>query len=252
TGAPVRAAMGALRAGAGLVTVACPRGIEPTLKSGYPDVMTLPLGDTEAWTEAMADELLARMDAYDALVVGPGIGRDERTGRFLEKLAGRIPPAVWDADALYWLAGSPRRLPGSVFTPHPGEAARMLGLSIAQVEADRQASVRGLARLTGGTVVLKGPASAIADGADPHGRVFLSPFAEPNLAVGGSGDVLAGVTGSLLARGLSPLLAACLGVYWHGLAGRLVSGEFPYRGNLASEIVQALPRALTEWLDAES
>ena len=252
TGAPVLAAMGALRAGAGLVTVACPRGIEPTLKSGYPDVMTLPLGDSEAWTEAMAEELLARMDAYDAIVVGPGIGRDERTGRFLEKLAGHTPPAVWDADALFWLAGAPRLLPGSVFTPHPGEAARMLGRSIAQVEADRQASVRELARLTGGTVVLKGPASAIGDGADPHGRVFLSPFAEPNLAVGGSGDVLAGVTGSLLARGLSPLLAACLGVYWHGLAGRLVSGEFPYRGNLASEIVQALPRALTEWLDAES
>jgi len=252
TGAPVLAAMGALRAGAGLVTVACPRGIEPTLKSGHPDVMTLPLGDSESWTESMAEELAARLGAYDAVVIGPGIGREERTARFLEILSKSTPPAVWDADALFWLAGAPRALAGSVLTPHPGEAARLLGCTIAEVEADRQAAVRELARRTQASVVLKGPASAIADGADPLGRVFVSPFAEPNLAVGGSGDVLAGVSGSLLARGLSPLLAACLGVYWHGLAGRLVSGEFPYRGNLASEIVQALPRALTEWLDAES
>jgi NAD(P)H-hydrate epimerase len=252
TGAPLLAAMGALRAGAGLVTVACPRGIEPTLKSGNPDVMTMPLGQGEHWNADMGRILKERLGQFDALVLGPGLGRDEGAKAFLGALGTELPPCVWDADALYWLAADPRPIKNAVATPHPGEAARLLGVSIEEVERDRMASVRRLAELTGAAVVLKGPASAVCQGGEGGDQVFLSPFAEPNLAVGGSGDVLAGVAGSLLARDVSPLLAACLGVYWHGLAGRLVSGEFPYRGNLASEIVQALPRALTEWLDAES
>lgn len=252
TGAPLLAALGALRAGAGLVTVACPRGIEPTLKSGNPDVMTMPLGEGDHWNADMGRILKERLGQFDAIVLGPGLGRDEGAKAFLDALGTELPPCVWDADALYWLAADPRPILNAVATPHPGEAARMLGVSIEEVEGDRMASVRKLADLTGAAVVLKGPASAVCQGGEQGGQVFISPFAEPNLAVGGSGDVLAGVAGSLLARDLSPLLAACLGVYWHGLAGRLVSGDFPYRGNLASEIVQALPRALTEWLDAES
>jgi len=253
TGAPFLAALGALRAGAGLVTAACPSALEPVLKAGCPDVMTLPLGEGEHWTAPMATRARERLAACDAVVIGPGMGRTPEAAAFLEALAdGPLPPAVWDADALFWLAGHPRRLENAVITPHPGEAARLLGVSIAEVEADRMGSVRALARLTGAAAVLKGPASAVCQGGQEGQPVYVSPFAEPNLAVGGSGDVLSGVAGSLLARGVSPLLAACLGVYWHGLAGRLVSGEFPYRGNLASEIVQALPRALTEWLDAES
>ncbi|GFK95172.1 Bifunctional NAD(P)H-hydrate repair enzyme Nnr [Fundidesulfovibrio magnetotacticus] len=254
TGAPFLSALGALRCGAGLVTAACPRGLEPVLKAGCPDVMTLPLGEGEQWDASMAAPIREHLEAWDALVIGPGLGRTPGAARFLEALlqGGPLPPAVWDADALFWLAAHPRRLERSVITPHPGEAARMLGLAIPEIESDRAGCVRRLAESTGAAVVLKGPASLICQGGDPSGSVYVSPFAEPNLAVGGSGDVLSGVAGSLLARGVSPLLAACLGVYWHGLAGRLVSGEFPYRGNLASEIVQALPRALTEWLDAES
>ena len=277
TGAPVLAAMGALRAGSGLVTVACPRGIEPTLKSGYPDVMTMPLGEGESWDASMAHDLLERLPQFDAVVLGPGIGRDTGASNFLSALAtaftpghagqkskhpsslgspssenSGLPPFVLDADALFWLADNPRALPGAVVTPHPGEAARILGKSISEVEADRLEAVRELATRLGSATVLKGPGTVICQGSGATPQVFISPFAEPNLAVGGSGDVLSGIVGSLLARNLSPLLAACLGVYWHGLAGRLVSGEFPYRGNLASEIVQALPRALTEWLDAES
>lgn len=271
------AAMGALRAGAGLVTVACPRGIEPTLKSGYPDVMTMPLGDGESWNAAMASTLIERLPQFDAVVLGPGIGRDAGASDFLSALVpafakgrsgsktksapgvtphtdgnGGLPHFVLDADALFWLADNPGALPGAVITPHPGEAARLLGKSISEVEADRLETVRELATRLGAAAVLKGPGTVICQASGPTPQVFVSPFAEPNLAVGGSGDVLSGIIGSLLARNLSPLLAACLGVYWHGLAGRLVSGEFPYRGNLASEIVQALPRALTEWLDAES
>jgi NAD(P)H-hydrate epimerase len=260
TGAPLLAALGALRAGAGLVTVACPAGIEATLKAGYPDVMTIPLGEGRQWSAAMAREAASRLHGFDALVIGPGIGRGEDTAGFLSELASVLQqgdqlPCVWDADALFWLAANPGRLgplSGSIITPHPGEAARLLGLETDEVESDRPAAARALAHRHGATAILKGPATLVCAGQDWSKPLFVSPFVEPNLAVGGSGDVLAGVMGSLLARDLSPLLAACLGVYWHGLAGRLVSGDFPYRGNLASDIAQALPRALTEWLDAES
>lgn len=261
TGAPLLAALGALRAGAGLVTVACPKGIEFALKAGYPDAMTLPLGDGEAWTAAMAGML--HLENYDALVVGPGMGRGPDAGAFLDALLARCtaigPNAqsisiLWDADALFWLAKHPEALailgPNAVLTPHPGEMARMLGLDIPSVEADRFAAARVLAQRSGATVVLKGAGTVLCSGGSAN--AFLSPFAEPSLAVGGSGDVLAGLTGSLLARAISPLQAACLGVYWHGLAGRLLSAQFPNRGNLASEIAGALPRALTEWLNAES
>jgi NAD(P)H-hydrate epimerase len=267
TGAPVLAAMGAFRSGAGLVTVACPKGVEPSVKAGNPDVMTMPLGEGELWSAGMAGAVLRELGRFDALAVGPGMGRGEGQAAFLAALAngmdeakdmrggGHCIPTLWDADALFWLAS--RRLPeavaaSAVFTPHPGEAARILGLATAQVESARMASVRALAGKLGGAVALKGPATLVCGGPDGASHVFVSPFSEPNLAVGGSGDVLAGVAGSLLARGLSPLLACCLGVYWHGFAGRLVSGDFPYRGNLASEIARELPRALTEWLHAES
>ncbi|MFZ5426199.1 MAG: NAD(P)H-hydrate dehydratase [Thermodesulfobacteriota bacterium] len=259
TGAPVLAALGALRSGAGLVTVACPAGIEPALKAGNPDVMTLPLGHGERWSASMAQALRTRMSDFDALVVGPGMGRGQDAAEFLSALGTDLPPSVWDADALFWLASKPVRLKDAVATPHPGEAARILGKTIPEVEASRASCVRELALAMGSTVALKGPGTLVCpaagvEGAPPSASppVFVSPFSEPNLAVGGSGDVLSGVAGSLLARDLSPLLAACLGVYWHGLAGRLVSGDFPYRGNLASEIAGALPRALTEWLHADS
>lgn len=254
TGAPLLAALSALRAGAGLVTVACPKGIEPTLKSGHQDVMTLPLGFGETWTAAMADML--HPENYDALVVGPGMGRGADTFAFLDTLlARRIPmPILWDADALFWLAQRPEGLatlgPNTVLTPHPGEMARLLGLDIPAVEADRFAAARALCERCGGAVILKGAGTVVCAAGSP--AALLSPFAEATLAVGGSGDVLSGLIGSLLARRTTPLHAACLGVYWHGLAGRFLSAQFPNRGNLASEIAGALPRALTEWLNAES
>lgn len=261
TGAPMLAALGALRAGAGLVTVGCPKGLEPVLKAGCPDVMTWPLGEEGClWSADMAALVRSRLGDFDAVVLGPGMGRGPDAAEFLAALAaGGLPPAIWDADALFWLAANPRDLGEAIVTPHPGEAARILGASIPEVEASRTRSVRELSTRLGAVAVLKGAGTLVCRGSGVAGMdpsrpapVFVSPFCEPNLAVGGSGDVLAGIAGALLARDLSPLLAACLGVYWHGLAGRVVSGDFPYRGNLASELVQALPHALTEWLDAES
>jgi NAD(P)H-hydrate epimerase len=115
---------------------------------------------------------------------------------------------------------------------------------VAEVEADRAGAAVRLARRARAVVVLKGPGTVVACG-DPSVPVILSPHAAPNLAVGGSGDVLAGVLGRLLAAGLPPLLAACLGVYWHGLCGLRLAADFPRRGNTAVEIADALPRVFS-------
>jgi len=256
TGAPLLAAMGAMRAGAGLVTVACPAGIEPAVKAGRPEIMTAPLPEPRpgaGWSADMAGAVRDLAAAADAVAVGPGLGRDAGAEAFLAGLfsPGPLPgPVVLDADALHFLAETPdlagRLGPRAVLTPHPGEMARLLMLSVAEVEADRPGAARALARRTRAVVVLKGPGTVIVDGSGPAGPacpVILSPHAAPNLAVGGSGDVLAGVVARLLAAGLPPLLAACLGVYWHGLCGERLAGRFPRRGNTAVDIADALPRA---------
>ncbi|NDY55147.1 NAD(P)H-hydrate dehydratase [Desulfovibrio sulfodismutans] len=251
-GAPLLCAMGAMRAGAGLVTVACPAGIEPAVKAGRPEIMTAPLPETSpgaGWSADMAEAVRDMATAADAVVIGPGLGRGDGGEAFLAGLFSPGPlsvPLVLDADALFFLADVPdlaaRLGPRAVLTPHPGEMARLLRLSVAEVEADRPGAARTLAARTGAVVVLKGPGTVIVDGSHAGSPVILSPHAAPNLAVGGSGDVLAGVVARLLAAGRSPLLAACLGVYWHGLCGERLSRRFPRRGNTAVDIADALPR----------
>ncbi len=252
TGAPHLAAMGALRSGAGLVTAACPAGIEARVKADRPEIMTASLAEKTpgaGWCAGMAGRVRELAAHADAVVVGPGLGRDAGAGEFLAALLapGPLPvPAVFDADALFHLAGRPELAERigrkAVLTPHPGEMARLLGISIEAVEADRPDAARRLGQATKGVVVLKGPGTVIVSGDDPDSPAVLSPHAEPNLAVGGSGDVLAGVIGRLVAGGPPPLLGACLGVYWHGLCGAFVSRRFPLRGNTALEIADALPR----------
>ncbi|MDQ7830528.1 MAG: NAD(P)H-hydrate dehydratase [Desulfovibrionaceae bacterium] len=252
-GAPLLCAMGAMRAGAGLVTVACPAGIEPGVKAGRPEIMTAPLPETSpgaGWSADMAEAVRNMAAASDAVVIGPGLGRSRGAGEFLAAffVPGPCPaPVILDADALFFLADAPdlsgRLWPGAVLTPHPGEMARLLSLSVAGVEADRPGAARTLAARSRAVVVLKGPGTLIVDGSDPACPAILSPHAAPNLAVGGSGDVLAGVVARLLAAGRPPLLAACLGVYWHGLCGERLAGRFPRRGNTAVDIADALPRA---------
>jgi NAD(P)H-hydrate epimerase len=251
-GAPLLCALGAMRAGAGLVAVACPAGIESAVKAGRPEIMTAPLPETSpgaGWSADMAESVRTMAAAADAAVLGPGLGRDNGAEGFAAGLfsPGPLPvPVVIDADALHVLAEIPdmagRLGPRVVLTPHPGEMARLLGVSVAQVEADRTAAARTLARRTRAVVVLKGPGTVIVDGGDPSVPAILSPHAAPNLAVGGSGDVLAGVVARLLAAGQPPLLAACLAVYWHGLCGGHLADDFPRRGNTAVDIADALPR----------
>ncbi|EGB13573.1 carbohydrate kinase, YjeF related protein [Pseudodesulfovibrio mercurii] len=244
TGAPHLAALAALRSGAGLATVACPAGLADAVKAGSPDIMTLPLGAGTAWTGDMAEAIKAELHRFDAVVLGPGMGRTpEARSLALELAAGCGLPMVLDADALFALAASPehlRSLPEqAVLTPHPGEMARLLDTATAEVQADRLGAVDRFLAACDATLVLKGAGTLVAD----RDMTCVSPFAEPNLSVGGAGDVLSGVVGALLAGGLSPMRAACTGVFWHGLAGRALNNEFPARGNLASEIANMLPHA---------
>ncbi|EFL51231.1 carbohydrate kinase, YjeF related protein [Solidesulfovibrio fructosivorans JJ]] len=247
TGAPLLAGLGALRAGAGLVSVACPGAVEIALKAGHPDVMTLPVGAGDHFGPDDARAVRDFVSTAGAVALGPGLGRHPDTGAFLRALLPLPSRLVLDADGLFFLATDPelKEKIGSevVITPHPGEAARLLGTDIPAVEADRLESARALAATYGCVAVLKGPATVVAA---PDGSAAVSPVVAPNLAVGGSGDVLSGLAAALACSPLSPLLAACIAVYWHGLAGARLAALYPRRGNLASEIADMLPRALTE------
>lgn len=242
TGAPHLAAMGSLRSGAGLVTVACPAGLADSVKSGSPDVMTLPLGTGTRWKASMKDSLLTELKRFDAVVIGPGLGRAAETSGFVLSIINDLQiPAVLDADALFALAGSPEAIhslrESMVLTPHPGEMARLMNTNATAIQSDRLGTVNKFTTRSAATIVLKGAGTLVAN----ETMTCVSPFSEPNLAVGGSGDVLSGIIGSLLARGVVPMEAACLGVFWHGLAGRALKEDFPRRGNLASEIAEMLP-----------
>ena len=247
TGAPHLAALGALRSGAGLVTVACPAGLADAIKAGSPDIMTLPLGQGTQWTPDMTEKLLERAEHTDALVIGPGLGRGSGATRFIKTCVPHCRcRTVLDADALYGLSQYPELIadlpPTTIVTPHPGEMARLLGQTSAEVQTDRLGAAARFVERCRATLVLKGAGTLVAD----KSATCVSPFSEPNLAVGGSGDVLSGLLGSLLAQGIGQLQAACIGVYWHGLAGRLLREDFPTRGNTASEIAHMLPTAAKE------
>lgn len=246
TGAPLLSALGALRAGAGLVTVACPRDLAAEVKAGWPEVMTLPLGSGEDWSAACARELAAHLSRFDALILGPGLGRAPGAADFAQALLKPdLPPLIGDADLLFHMAHIPQamaRLPqNSILTPHPGEMALLCGRTIPQIQEDRLETAREHAREWATVLVLKGAGTVIAS---PDGTVYLVPLAAPALAVGGSGDVLCGVIAALAARGLSALEAANAGAYWHGKTGKCLQRSFPGRGNLARDIANMLPQAL--------
>ncbi|HXZ86173.1 MAG TPA: NAD(P)H-hydrate dehydratase, partial [Myxococcota bacterium] len=219
TGAALLAAQGALRAGVGLCTLAAPRALAPIFATRLVEAMCLVLDDAGSGelAPAHADALVAEAARRDALVLGPGLGLGEGARQLARALATRISvAAVVDADALSAFAGEPeglRSTAGRVLTPHPGEAARLLGTTSAEIQADRASAARALAQRAGAVVVLKGARSVVAH---PEGLISINPSGGPGLAAGGSGDVLAGALGALLARGLPPWDAARLGVYLHG------------------------------------
>ncbi|PYQ16021.1 MAG: NAD(P)H-hydrate dehydratase, partial [Acidobacteria bacterium] len=236
TGAAILAATGALRSGVGLVTVATP---EP--------LPILPSGDL---APGALERALALAAARDAVVIGPGLGQEPGTRAFIRELVRRCPvPLLVDADGLNALAPSGRepgaldvlrRESATVLTPHPGEMARLAGLSSAEVQGRRLETARRIAGDTGTFVVLKGQRTLVCR---PDGVAAVNPTGNPGMATGGTGDVLAGIVGALLARH-EPWTAATAGVYVHGLAGDRAAGAAGPESLVAGDVASALPEAI--------
>ena len=233
-GAALLAAESALRAGAGMVSLATrPEHLAASL-ARLPEVMCVACESTY--------QLPPLCKRADVLVVGPGLGQQPWGRSLLSVAAASASPQVWDADALNLLAAARVELPAEcVLTPHPGEAARLLGCDIAAVQADRPAAALALARKFHATVVLKGAGSLVA-AAD--GRLRLCDHGHPAMATAGLGDVLAGLIGALRAQGLDAFAAACLGVWLHARAGQRLGEQG--RGLAASDLIPTIRQLLQE------
>jgi len=249
-GAARLAAEACYRAGAGLVTIACPASLQPLLAPAIAEATWLPLDDEDgALAASAASAVVEALASYDVLLLGPGLSQAAGVRAMVGELIAAIPDnvraCVIDADALNCLAQQPRwheklRRP-AVLTPHPGEMARLLGSTVAGVQDDRLNVAMRAAADWRQTVVLKGAHTVVAS---PAGRGAVSPYANPLLASAGTGDVLAGAIAGLLAQGLDPFDAAGCGVYLHGLAAEELSEELGDRGLLAGDLLPALPRAI--------
>ena len=246
TGAAGLAGEAALRVGAGLVHVAAPISSQPVVAALRPEFMTLAFPESEfgGFAEAAAEPFLLRAERADAIAVGPGVGTDVEVKAFIRKVVANSPaPLVIDADGIKAFAGQPEVLAEApvplVLTPHPGEMANLLGLSIEAVQNDRFAAVRAAARATKAVVLLKGAYSLIAE---PGGVVWINPTGNRALGTGGSGDVLTGVIAGLLAQGMGSQEAAVTGAYVHGMAGDRLAEAMGLDGVLAGDLAKALPR----------
>jgi NAD(P)H-hydrate epimerase len=183
---------------------------------------------------------------FDAGAVGPGLGSGDGIVTVLRRILSSKLPLVCDADALNAFAGHPeafRRRPATVLTPHPGEAARLLGTTTRRVQSNRLAAAQKLARAARAVVILKGAGSLIAT---PSGRVTVNPTGTPLMATAGSGDVLTGTVGALLAAGVEPETAAIAAAYLHGAAGERLEERLGDAGLLASELADAIPEVRRE------
>lgn len=252
SGAAVMTATAGLRAGAGLVTLACPASLQTIAATQLLEVMTEPLAEVGGAVslQSMA-ELLALSDGKQALAIGPGLGTGDETTALVRRLLKASPlPAVIDADGLNALAGhldvlAQRRDRPTVLTPHPGEMARLTGQSVAVVQADRIAAARNFAVTHGVVLVLKGARTVTAS---PDGRVRINASGHAGMASGGMGDVLTGLIGGLLAQGMTAADAAALGVFLHGLAGDRLYDRYGDAGLLAGDLLGELPAARTSLL----
>jgi hydroxyethylthiazole kinase-like uncharacterized protein yjeF len=249
SGAAALAGLAALRSGVGLCTVATPEDALSDVLGHAPELMGFGLEEDKPLGPLHLEALLEAAEAKDALVLGPGIARGKKTAQLLARLLERFPgPAVLDADGLNAVAGHLEVLRAAqgplVLTPHPGEMARLCGLTVAEIQSNRVAVARDFARAHHVVLVLKGARTVVAS---PDGRARVNPTGNPGMATGGTGDVLSGVCGALLAQGLAPVDAASTAVYAHGLAGDL---EQEWRGDLgliASDLLSGLTSVWARW-----
>src|SRR5579883_3089424 len=250
-GAAAMAGMSALRAGAGLSTVATPKSVLATVAGFHPEVMTEACEETDSGTISLRALEYGRLDALvkgkTVLAIGPGISRHPETAEFVRTIVQKYAmPVVLDADGLNAFEGQASKLNGKgrtlVLTPHPGEMARVTGLAIPEVQRDRTGIARKFAGEHNLIVVLKGHRTLVAQ---PNGEVWVNPTGNPGMATGGTGDVLTGMLAGMMAQNpLRPIEAVTSAVYLHGLAGD-VACEFTGEQSLvATDLIRALPEAM--------
>ena len=249
SGAACLAGLGALRGGAGLVSVASPASIQSLIAGYEPSYLTvgLPEDDRSRLSLAAFAELEPLLASASAVAIGPGLGQSDDLRELVARIYANCPcPLVVDADALNALAGTsaldsapaqPR-----ILTPHPGEFSRLSGQSTAEIQASRELTALEFARQSGTIVLLKGAGTVITDGR----RIAMNDTGNPGMATGGCGDVLTGVITALLAQGFAPFDAAHLGAWLHGRAGDLVAERLSPNGLIASDLPAAVARAWHE------
>ena len=242
TGAAYFAAMGALRAGAGLVFLGVPESIYVIEAVKLNEAVVFPLPDKQGILSAEAiPQILQRLPDMDAVVVGPGLGQSEDTFQITAAVLQNAGcPVILDADGINLVSGHKDLLRGrdkpTILTPHEGEFLRLWG----PVGKDRMASAATAARELNSILLLKGHETCITDGC----AKYRNPTGNPGMAVGGSGDVLAGIIAGLIGQGLSPLEAAACGAWLHGKAGDVCAQKLGQYGMLPSDMLQVLPRLL--------
>jgi NAD(P)H-hydrate epimerase len=248
TGAAHLAAMGALRSGAGLVTIATPASCQPVVAAMAPEYMTQALDETDRGLAAEGVDRVLEM-ARDVIALGPGLGQAPATREFITLLVDRATmPLVIDADGLNAFSDDPDRLAGRegrdvIITPHPGEMARLVGMSTAEVQANRLDVARNFASAHHLYVVLKGHRTLVAT---PDEKVFINPTGNPGMATGGTGDVLTGMIAAWLAQLLDAEAACKLAVYLHGMAGDLAEADEGEVSMTAADVVGHLGDAILE------
>lgn len=254
-GAAAMAGISALRVGAGLSTVATAKSVLPTVAGFHPELMTEPLVETEAGTIATGadvriEELLKSMTV---IAIGPGISRDPRTATLVRWIvAHHHLPMVVDADGLNAFQGHTDQLNGNgrtlVITPHPGEMARLAGLSIAQVQQDRLGVARKFARERELIVVLKGHRTLVVQ---PDGEAWVNTSGNPGMATGGTGDILTGMVAGMMAQDSSEaMLATVAAVHLHGLAGDVMREAVGEHSLVATDLLRGLPEAFRRTREA--
>jgi len=252
SGAAVLCAAAAMRSGAGLVTLGVPKGLNNAIiKIKSKEVMTFPLPETKDGTLSLAGfrKIKDFIKKIDVLAVGPGLSQNKSTLELARKIVSDIDkPMIIDADALNALVGhlkllSAIRYPLSakILTPHPGEMARLLGVSIKEIQSKRKTVAKIFAQDYNCTVVLKGEKTIVADSS---GEIYENSTGNPGMATAGSGDVLTGIIAALLGQGLNAFLAAKFAVYLHGLAGDLAAKEKTQISLIASDIIDKIPQAI--------
>lgn len=249
TGAAALSATATVRSGSGLVTLGIPKSLNDILETKVTEAMTVPLSEVRK-KRCVALRARGEIEPYlakaNAVAIGPGLGTHPETRTLVQRLIADLTcPAVIDADGLNALVGHLDLLQNSpvplVLTPHIGEFARLTQQTTTQIKQDPIASAQHFAQQVGHPVILKGAPTIVAD---PNGQIYINPTGNAGMATGGTGDVLTGIIVSLIGQGLSPIQAAKLGVYVHGLAGDYAAQKQGQLGLIASDLIQALPQAL--------